>query len=358
MIKPKPDSGDETYFDSLKKKLLNQKIIVFVIILTIIISGIAIFIGNVEQIGKFFLAGKRPASLTDSSGIRDSNQLKKGIPSAYDSLHIDSARKKTDIISNAGLDKGFESPPAHVIKERQSENNPEIEVASIKIQESIAWREIVFAQEEKNRIIRIRGQRNPTAEFMHYQIYDPQYLKQCDQIFMLGRYKEAIDPCFDITLLNKGRSPQILTRIGVEILKAYFTRLSLGDIESRRVNVMGRYKVEFPSPEKVNIEGDIINLKKNNLELSYNGSDPSIGRSNKNDTTPVKTITGKLMDINSLFELMDLTYADVPKTVMIDLNDTIYIDQNQAFRFLLQITNSRYIPTQTLIKLVFKTDKG
>jgi hypothetical protein len=38
--------------------------------------------------------------------------------------------------------------------------------------------------------------------------------------------------------------------------------------------------------------------------------------------------------------------------------DPIYIDQNQAFGFLLQITNSQYIPTQTLIKLVFKTDKG
>lgn len=188
-------------------------------------------------------------------------------------------------------------------------------------------------------------------------MYNTRYLEQSNQIFELMRYKEHIDPCFDITLLNKGKAPQILSRIGIEIIEAYFTVISLGSVRSMKVDINGRYEVEFPSPEKVDVNGDIINLKTNKLILRYDGNHISIGR-NSDDTTPVKTSKGKLINIDELGLALDFSYADLPKTVMIDLGDPIYIDQNQAFRFLLRITNSKYIPTSTLIKFVFKTDKG
>ena len=355
MRKSKPDSKDETYFDSLKKKLLNHKIIVYVIIFTIIISGITVFLGNVDQIRKFFQGDKKSISQTNNSKNNDSLR----IDSVTDRIQpVDSAKKKPPTIEKVGLDKDFESPPAHLIKEKQSENNPELGIASIKIRDSIAWSETVFAKEEKNKIIRILSQKGYSDEAMQYRIYDRQYLKESDQIFELGRYKEYIDPCFDITLLNNGQSAQILSRIGIEIREAYFTVISLGDIGSEKINVTGRYKIEFPPPEKVSYYGDIINLKKNNLELSSYGNHISIRRRNSGDTTPVKTIKGKLIEANFLFQMLEFSYADLPKTIMIDLHDPIYIEQNKAFRFLLQITNSQYIPTETLMKFVFETNKG
>ena len=268
-----------------------------------------------------------------------------------------------DSVQNTGLDTAFESPPAYIVKGMLIENNPELSIASIKIRNRIEWSETVFTKEEKNKIIRMLTQNNRTEEdYISYKIYDAQYLKHCDQIFELGRYKEYIDPCFDITLLNKGQAPQILSRIGIEIEEAYFTVMSLGDIESKKVKVRGRYEVEFPSPEKIDIYGDIIDLKKNNLKIAnYEGFMRLSGR-DIDDTRPIKTITGKLIDaetfLDSYYQTTNFSYADLPKTVMIDLNDPIQIDQNQAFRFLLRITNSQYIPTHTTIKFVLKTDKG
>ena len=154
-----------------------------------------------------------------------------------------------------------------------------------------------------------------------------------------GLQNVAIDPRFDVLVVNPGDRPLILQGLAVEIVYAEHVTVSLGDWETTRIPVDASYQIPMPPlPTAWLADEEIADLVK----------------SPQNDETPLTA--GDICQWRSM--VGKECRWDVPLMARTAIRDPIYLNAHAPYRFELVLRDYHRLPNNVVIRFVVETNKG
>ena len=311
---------DLTLFERIKKKLYNNKVIVIISFIALLLTGLSTFVGSLVTL-KENLFGKKGLITNESPNNKDSV---------------------------------IEKMPTHFFySELKSKKEVNIDFVRIEAASQNPWERWSNERLENSKIKYLVS--NPSTEIlMERRLYNLNSLKKAEIVFECERHKKRIDPNFDITLFNNEATPVLIHKIGIQVLQAGYRMISGGDMNSNFITVKGRYSVEFPLPKKIKIntsdkDSFIIDLNKN--KLNYD---------NRYDIPEDSIIdeSGKKHPNNIITSSQDYEYAELPITALVNISNPVLIEPHRPFRFTLKINKSKRFRTDALIRIAIQTNEG
>lgn len=172
------------------------------------------------------------------------------------------------------------------------------------------------------------------------------YLERSSVFFSLGgRFDNDPHPTMDILLCNKSASPQILLSYGIEVTAARYRVISGGSVKKITLEETEHYKIEFPYPKFLTSENAYDNTTRTIAvpTASYCGTRAfAIGDSDSPD---------------AVF-FWEWEWANTPVVSINAIDDPVRLDPGESYRFSLEIENSERMPTDTLLRVLIKTNNG
>jgi hypothetical protein len=143
--------------------------------------------------------------------------------------------------------------------------------------------------------------------------------RPCSQYFKLVKFVCNADPLFDITLMNTGKSPVILTEIGIEVLTVCQRTYVYGFPTAAKIPKSDSYIIQIP-----NIKQRMPQPMPGNRGIFF-GYEPQ----------------------------------EVRETITKQLPDPIYLESNAPYRYALLLKNYyRHVPNWARIRMWAATDQG
>ena len=172
------------------------------------------------------------------------------------------------------------------------------------------------------------------------------YLERSSAFFNLrGRFDNDPNPTMDIIICNKSASPQILLSYGIEVTAARFRIISGGLPEKIILEKTEHYKIEFPYPKLLTGENACDNTTKTIAVATerYRGTGAfSIGDFDSPDAVC----------------FWEWEWAGTPVVSTNVIGDPPRLKTDETYRFSLEIERSERMPTDTLLRILIKTDNG
>jgi hypothetical protein len=172
------------------------------------------------------------------------------------------------------------------------------------------------------------------------------YLKRSSVFFrLIGRFDNDPNPSMDIILRNHSASSQILLSYGIEVMAARFRVISAGSAERITLEETEHYKIQFPYPKSLrgrNAYDDMIKT----IAVAP-GSYRGIGSYAIGDPDSPDAV---------LF--WEWEWADTPVISINAIHDPLDLKSGATYRFRLEIENAERMPTDTLLRVLIKTDSG
>jgi hypothetical protein len=161
-----------------------------------------------------------------------------------------------------------------------------------------------------------------------------------------GRYNNSPNPQLDIILTNVSTVCQVLLSFGIEVISARYRIISAGSIEKITLEDTERYKVEFPIPKYVigTPHGGSTSRK-----LLVNSTEYKEGHG--------ALVIGEIDSPDSVF-LPEWDWAETPIISMAAVNDPVVLSSGNTYRFMLEIDKSERMPTDTLLRLLIRTNSN
>jgi hypothetical protein len=153
-----------------------------------------------------------------------------------------------------------------------------------------------------------------------------------------GLQEIAIDPRFDVLVVNPDDRPVIVQGVGVEIVFATQVTISLGDWETTRIPVDATYEIAmppFPTDWSANeLVRDALQEGRPNLPFT----------------------AGYLCSLMSI--IGDECQWTLPLFAQAIVRDPIYLDGHAPYRFEVVLRDYHRLPNNVVLRFVVETNRG
>jgi hypothetical protein len=169
--------------------------------------------------------------------------------------------------------------------------------------------------------------------------------------YSLSLAAHNVDPCFDITLMNLGSQPLLLTDVGIEIVTVCHYTYVAGIPKAVKIKKVDTYRVEIPDIWGA-ITGQSRDLPPSDETKKMRTKEPA------EQVPAVRTGSSGEMTIRiSPIDLMDFPPIDLYQLVSTKIPDPVYLEPNAPYRYgLLLDKYQKRMPIHALIRLWVRTN--
>ena len=172
------------------------------------------------------------------------------------------------------------------------------------------------------------------------------YLEKSSVFFSLGgRFDPDPNPTLDILLSNRSASPQVLLSYGIEVTAARYRVISGGSVQTLTLKNTEHYKIEFPYPRFLTGANAHDNTTKTVAVApeNYRGSG---------------AFASGAADSPDAVYFWEWAWASTPVVSRSLIDDPRRLEPGASYRFSLEIEHAERMPTDTLLRVLIKTDNA
>ncbi|MBZ5680741.1 MAG: hypothetical protein LAO24_11625 [Acidobacteriia bacterium] len=286
-----------TLYDATLDRLKNNKLIVAILVIGIVLTGVLTF---VEKVRSFITASRTPKMSTADTG-----------PAVDFSRVVLSASKYWETLPR-------DYPNYFYGRATSGERDPKI-------------------------LAELAKEKKKGTYDCPYMFASPDWCRKSAAFFSQKDLQNiAIDPLFDVMVTNKRKEPVIVDSVGIEIAYAAMNTVSLGDWETTRVKVDGRYEIVMPPPPSRVIAGNkIVDIAEElkEMELPFDAT----------------AMTSK--DIRPIVQ-DDFEWSGLPMRVAGPLTDPVYLPPGAPYRFEIVLKKYVRMPNNVVLRFFVHTNYG